>query len=407
MAKKVLLGIFIAAFIAGAAVTYLQQPAQTQPTVPAQNLPACGDGLCQPLERQGRTCPEDCLAPPNATRPGGQPPGQRPNMGGSAPPMQTNTTQGETPYYFIAIHNEPNHGTPNGEQRIAQAYPVLKEIIAKADQYNMKITAMLSAQWADYIIKSPERAAEVVSWTANGHEIAAHHHGVYHGSWDGYSGYPEDEADAIRLQQGQSPPEEYLGTLDDYMDELYQVNPSMDSGCLNDEIDKKELPDQIIYDTCSGFANYGTPGTRNGDTVSDKGVNKYVTTGVYNGIKRYWLTHFQVYQDMEGAKSRFNSMGSGVYGVIVHSTADQAQDLYEFMDFMHTRDPNGAKSKTVSQVVTEQLLPEQELPEETIAQIYTQSKPKTGIAAKCGDYICDELEKANPALCPSDCSSVS
>jgi len=392
MDKRVLACIFIAAFIAGFAVMYLQKPAQTRLAAPvsppAQNTtqPFCGDGICGQIEQRQGFCQQDC------------------GLGDSIlPPIDVPVTNPTVPYYFIAIHNEPNHGTPIGEQKIAQAYPVLKEIIAKADQYGMKITAMLSAQWADYIIKSPERAAEVASWKANGHEIAAHHHGVYHGSWDGYSGYPEDEANAIRLQQGQSPPEEYLGTLDDYMSKLYQVNPGMNSGCLNDETDKTELPNPIIYDTCSGFANYGMPGTRNGDAESDKGVNKYVTTGVYNGLKRYWLTHFQVYQDVEGAKDQFNTMGSGVYGVIVHSTADQAQDLYAFMDFLHGKDPVGSKSKTVSQVVKEQLLPEEELPEETISQIYAQSKPKKGVAAKCGDYICDELEKANPNLCPSDC----
>lgn len=126
-------------------------------------------------------------------------------------------TKGDMPYYFIAIHNEPIHGSPNQQEAIAQSYQILKEMVKKADEYNIKLTLMFTPQWADYISESSERMAELELWKKQGHEIAAHHHGLYHGNWDGYTDYTKEEAETQRMKQGKAPPEEYLGTFNDYI----------------------------------------------------------------------------------------------------------------------------------------------------------------------------------------------
>lgn len=274
--------------------------------------------------------------------------------------------QPEIPYYFIAIHNEPYH-YPGGEQLIERDYLVLKQMIEKADSYNISLTLMFTAQWADYISESPERLADLESWQKQGHEIAAHHHSIYHGNWDGYTDYSEEEAIEQRMLQGHQP-EVYLGTLEDYITKLKELNPEIKSGCLNDELDKRALPDEIIYDTCSGFANFGEPGRRLSDTVAEKGKNEYVTVGIYKDIQRKWLAHYQITtpERQQQAQLVFNSMCSGVYGVVTHSISIQAESYYAFLEFLHTKDPTGELSRTVTEIIEQGLLPERQIPDELL-----------------------------------------
>lgn len=280
------------------------------------------------------------------------------------------------PYYFIAVHNEPYH-RPNGRQQIEESYAILREMVERADEYNIKLTLMFSAQWAEYIAESPERLAEVRSWKERGHEIAAHHHDIYHGSWDGYTNYSQEAAEAERVERrGFS--EGYLGTLDDYMQKLKKIDPDIKSGCLNDEADKQALPEEIIYDTGSGFANHGEPGTRENDAESPyKGVNEFITVGTVNGIERKWLAHYQITEPQRtvAAMEVFGEMDCGVYGAVVHSIASQAEELYKFLEFLHEYDPDGEYSKTVTEVIEEGLLPEVRLSDEVINEIYEQESP--------------------------------
>lgn len=262
------------------------------------------------------------------------------------------------PYYYLAVHNEP-YNNPAGSNQIEQAYSVAREMVARANSYNIKLTLMFSAQWADYIAASPERLAEVRSWQSAGHEISAHHHGVWHGSWDGYSSYSQADAEAIRAQQGHVPAEPYHGTLDDYIAHLRQLDPDVKSGCLNEEPDKREMPDQILYGTGSGLANHGTPGVREGDNVPEKGVNEFVTVGTVNGIERRWLAHYQIYQDEPAAERVIASMSAGAFGGVVHSVEQQAQALYALMEYLHERDPRGANSRTLTGFLEGGLLGEQ------------------------------------------------
>jgi len=272
-----------------------------------------------------------------------------------------------TPYYFIAIHNEPFHDQ-GGEQILAHEYSTLKEMVQQADQYHTKLTLMFTAQWSDYILKDAGRKADLAGWESSGHEIAAHHHSIYHGNWDGYTEYSRSEAEAQRMKQGKNPAETYLGTLKDYMSKLLRINPQMISGCVNDEVDKRAMPDEIVYDTCSGYANYGEPGRRESDATSaKKGQNDYVTVGTYNSIKRRWLTY------------------------------------YDFLAFLHGLDPTGARSRTVAEVIDFALLTEKSISDTLVNSKYS-GQGKQPPNEKCGDGACDALEQANPKLCPTDCN---
>ncbi len=266
-------------------------------------------------------------------------------------------------FYFIAIHNEP-YNAPGGELQIEKEYQILKQMIEKADQYNIKLTLMFTPQWADYISGSSERLNDLERWRGCGHEIAGHHHSIHHGDWDGYTDYTLAEiidrvGDASR----------YLGTLEDFIEKLRKINPEIKSGCMNDERDKRALPDQIIYDTCSGLANFGEPGRRLSDAVDpEKGCNYYVSVGSYKNMERKWLTHYLMNNEQRqlSARSVFGSMDSGVYGVVMHSTEKEAPAYYSFIEFLHQRDEAGSRSKTVSHIIDRQMLPEVYIPQHLI-----------------------------------------
>jgi len=259
-------------------------------------------------------------------------------------------------YYFIAIHNEPR------VKDLEINYQTLKKLIAEANMYNIKLTLMFTPQWASFIIDNPERALELEEWKRQGHEIAAHHHSIRHpGRWDGYTYLPKEEALKIRRSMGRN--ETYLGDMKDFISELKKLNPEIHSGCLNDEGDKKVLPDEIIYDTCSGYANFGEPGRRIPDVMAIKGRNEFISVGVVNGIERKWLTHFLVKDEetLEAAKQVYSSMNSGVYGVVTHSVKVQAEKMAGFMRFLHSKDPKGKKSRTLSEIIELKLLPEEQI----------------------------------------------
>ncbi|MBI5543895.1 MAG: hypothetical protein HY901_08420 [Deltaproteobacteria bacterium] len=301
--------------------------------------------------------------------------------------------------YFVAIHNEPMN-VPNGPALLAAAYPVLQQMVQEATERHLKLTVMLSAQWADYIVADAGRKAEVLGWKAQGHELAAHHHGIHHGNWDGYTDLSPSDAAAKRTAQGKTP-ETYHGTLADYASHLHALDPGIKSGCVNDEGERSELPDAIVYDTCSGFTNHLAPGTREQDASGEKGRNEYANTGTWKGIARTWLAHSQITNQSkrEAAQAAMSVQTGGVFGAVLHSSTAEATQLYAFFDFLATLDPTAAHSRTLIEAIEQRVLPTQALSDELLNAVYTS----VAGPGRCGDGVCDDVEKANPTLCPNDC----
>jgi len=270
--------------------------------------------------------------------------------------------------YFLAIHNEPFHRN-GGEAMMGESYGVLQRMVERADRYHIKLTLMFSPQWVDFLRSRPDRMEVLKKWKAYGHEIAAHHHSIYHGNWDGYTDYTKEEALRER-EKHTCVPEKYLGTLNDYIRKLKQLNPAIKSGCLNDEYDKKCLPECIIYDTGSGFANFGKPGTRQNDGEPEKGKNEFITTGKVCGIERKWLCHFQTttVERQHKAQYVFSSMKTGVYGSVNHSSSREEQAFNAWIDYLHSSDPEGKRSRTLSTVMEGKVLPEVSLSEAVLTQ---------------------------------------
>ncbi len=362
----------------------------------------CGDWVCDDKEKaDSKLCPKDC---------------EKNNT--SYETWIVNTTYSWSigaPYYFIAIHNEPAHCISNQREIIAENFEILKKMINKADEYNIKLTMMFTAQWADYISQSSERMALLKNWQKSWHEISAHHHWVYHGNWDGYSGY--SEAEAVKFREDRvawgrlKEAEDYIGDLDDYTNKLELLDWDIVSGCVNEETDKTELPDSIIYPTCSGFSNHLWVWVREDDGWHpEKWINKYVTVWVYNWIERKWLAHAQITSSEKefNAESTIESVWDDeVYGAVVHSTSKEYDSFVDFLDFMHQKDPTGAKSRTVTNIIKEKILPEERIDDSLLEEIYykkwSSSSSGTTTKWKCWDWICGIFESRDQYLCPSDC----
>jgi hypothetical protein len=280
--------------------------------------------------------------------------------------------QSNIPWYFVTVDNEAFNNQQH-QFYIEESYTILKKIVAKADEYHIKLTLLFAPPWADYLLADKERAAELAQWKKNGHEIGAYHHEIDQENWDGYSLLPQSEAEMQRIKMGYSPASSsYHGSLTDFITKLRQLNPDLKSGCMNDEHGKDALTDTIVYDTCSGFANFGELGHVESDTDPEKGRNDYLTVGSHNNIERKWLTHY-VMTSEEAAENVFNAMpAGGVYGVVNQSVPRDLQAVLDYLEFLHTTDPQAKMSRTVSQIIEQKLLPEKKL---SNAQVHTLIPP--------------------------------
>lgn len=286
------------------------------------------------------------------------------------------------PYYYICIHNEP-YNVPGGDKRIARDYEVLCQVINIAGQRDIKLTLMFTAQWADYISSDSFRMKRLKQWMEQGHEIAAHHHNVYHINWDGYTNLQAESVKAIR-QNIQPRKEKFMGDFETYIYKLMKINSDIKSGCMNAELDKSELPDRIIYDTSLGAANSGNDLKLLSDFENpEKGINEFISVATYNGIERKWLAHYQINNNRNSGQAMRTilSMKQGLYGVVMHSFKRQLSSFAAYIEFLYGIDPSASHSKTISEVVEQKLIPDKAV---DLARIQVMSESlKTG-----GQFVC-------------------
>jgi len=273
------------------------------------------------------------------------------------------------PRYVLVVHNEPNPAD------IPEFYHKLEELINKANDYHMKLTLMFTPPWVDFLLENNERASNISKWKSEGHEISVHHHGPSLNYWDGYSPLLEDEAladrrecckhkaslDNISIEEACATGNSYNGTMEDYMKKMQKLDPDIKSGCMNEEMEKLFLPNAIIHPTCSGFANFGQAGRELSDSLTEKGINEFISVGTVNGIKRKWLAHSTMIRDTtsdDRAIDLFPTLDTNtIFGAVTHSIDGQSIQLLHFMEYLHTVDPTGEKSMTVSEAIESKILP--------------------------------------------------
>jgi hypothetical protein len=269
--------------------------------------------------------------------------------------------------HFMAIHCDPGRGAdPMNE------FTNLETMVADANERSLRLTIMLTAQWADYIVASSDRLRQVRGWGEAGHELAGHHHSVYHpGSWDGYTDFSDLERREIR---GPSDRTEYLGTLDDWADHVMAVASDLSSGCSNGEVDKRSIPDVIRYDSCPGFytTDAYTLGTRAEGDDPLHGRNDFVLVGETAGVERRFLSHSIIAGGfLAGATSAFDDMTEGAYGVIVHTHEADVTALRRWMDHVVSVDAAGGTS-TLRDIIQSGILPERRLSDDVFNLVYDE-----------------------------------
>lgn len=279
----------------------------------------------------------------------------------AAPPMNAPFT------HFMAVHCDPGPGATPQEQ-----FTTLEAMVEYADVRSLKLTIMLTAQWAAYIAADDDRRRRVLGWGAAGHELAGHHHSVYHpGTWDGYSDFEEAERLEILGPRGARTP--YVGTLADWTDVVQGLVPAVRAGCGNGERDKRVIPPALVYDTCPGF--YTTDrqplGTRLDGADPYAGQSDFVLVGTTDGIERRFLNHAIIGGPfMEDAMAAYDTVDSGAYGVVVHTKEADLASIQRWMD--HVVEANKGTSATVSEIVMSGRLPERVLADDVFNRVYPE-----------------------------------
>jgi hypothetical protein len=280
------------------------------------------------------------------------------------------------PGYFVAIHNEPYLDTAS----IQTDWAVLKKLVEAADDSGVKLTLMFSAQWASFFEARPQDKALVMSWKNQGHEISSHRHSAYAGrQFDHYSDFPL--ARVAELQGVSAGDLKLEGDLDAWQDLMKRFDPTIVSGCSNDEMDRRVLPEMVRIDTCSGFSNYRQPGARAIHHSTESGINDFVMVGTpTDGVERRWLGHAPIMNEEQiaAAKARFVELpDTSVYGVVAH--AEQADYLLEWFAFLEEHG-NPTRSFTVREVIEKRLLPEHQLDPAAVNEV----RDPTGGGSKQG-----------------------
>jgi len=282
--------------------------------------------------------------------------------------FSTTNPSKKPPNYFVAIHNEPFQHENQG------SIEILADMVAYATDRNIHLTLMFTPQWI-LLLTEPENNHFLTQWKEQGHEISAHHHGIRHGGWDGYTNYSPEVAQKQRWQEihfGRSQvkhPETYLGTLEDAMKLWQAINPNIHTGCMNAEFDKNEIPSGITIDTSSGFMNTGLVGVRKrNDGVSPLiGINDYVLQGSVNDQEMHWLSHYLPGRNPSVLPALFSTFSgcseNSVYGIVFHSSSGELPIFQKCIDFLHQNDPEGNHSYTLLEVVQKNLLPIEILPQ--------------------------------------------
>jgi hypothetical protein len=281
------------------------------------------------------------------------------------------------PKYFIAIHNEPLR------QELQENLDILNDMVSYANERNIHLTLMFTPQWIP-LLTEPENKPFLAQWKEQGHEISAHHHGIRHGGWDGYTNYSPETSQKQRWQEihfGRSQvkhPETYLGTLEDAMNIWQAINPDIHTGCMNAEFDKNEIPQGITIDTSSGFMNTGMIGVRkrNDGTSPRIGINDYILQGSIKDQTIHWLSHFLPGRNPSILPALFSTFSScsenSVYGLVFHSSSGELPIFQKCIDFLHQVDSEGNHSYTLQEVVHKNHLPIEILPAPFLGESTTQ-----------------------------------
>ncbi len=86
---------------------------------------------------------------------------------------------------FFVIHCDPGYADNIH-------WNTLNRMADSASFYGVPLTMEFSPQWVDMILSDQNKINLIRTWQQKGHEIAGHHHSIYHCMWDSLTNYPDD-----------------------------------------------------------------------------------------------------------------------------------------------------------------------------------------------------------------------
>lgn len=221
---------------------------------------------------------------------------------------------------FFVIHCEPND---------YYLFPKLEKLISLADSKGIPLTIEFTPQWAEYISSNQTRLSLLKNWQSNGHEIAAHHHGIVAGTgWDGFTNHPLNELIF---------PQMYRGNMNDYALIINTIkgDSSIMTCGIGDSID---LHPQFLYWT------YGH--------TLDEAVSNPELLNIFGN--NYWRITYCFVGDTITAKALINkyrnTFDDCLFGMVTHVFNFDDDELYLTNLFEFFKDKN---CKTVTQLMRE------------------------------------------------------
>jgi hypothetical protein len=238
------------------------------------------------------------------------------------------------PVSVFVVHCEPGNAS-------LYHYLNLVELVGLADQHNIRLTILLTSQWAQMIASDPTKLDDVEGWVSSGHEIGCHHHPYWMSltvpaGWDGYTDTPYEDI----LPEYQP---FYQGDMTDYWAPFDSLPEAPVTGCFGcaeeDEIDWFEW---LTYST-------------HGNTLEHAVSQPYTVD--FAGDEATEIGHGQIYgQDMDVVEDTYlDTTEEYLFGIVVHvyNFDEDSLPATSWFQFLYDRDEQGEYRKTVSEAIEE------------------------------------------------------
>ncbi len=228
---------------------------------------------------------------------------------------------------FLVIHFEVGGNTRNLEHQRSY-WPTTIRLVDLADQFKAKLTMHFNPQWAEYILKDPNKLNLLKHWQGQGHEIGIHHHGYDHNDWDGYTN-----------RTGKEDHSKFRGNMKDMtkiMEQFIRPHKNL-SGTITDET--YDYPMSLNIDTQGIMSSHA----RSKPKQVSLGGQKVIQTGM--GL-------LSCAGNMESLKREYHEAERDeTFGVITHENDYHRNPsiIEEWFRFIETR---RKKITTVSQTIT-------------------------------------------------------
>ena len=361
----------------------------------------CGDGICEDKEKA--CCTYDCAQEVCGNG--------KCEVRETAASCSADCYPENLPYVVIAIHYEYHF---DGVE--------MERMVKLADEYKLKLSLFFWPVVAKEILADPANIDRVKDWVLRGHEIGIHTQGLY------APNTPCDENVCWKPE---------YATMYDQLAQLVGQTKGIQAGTLG------QMDATIGYSNGAGYVDTLPLTYKYEFGERPEGRNSKILKDEYSGRTIYRLAAKAGHtKDFDKMMQHTSLLPGEVFGFIYHSEPDfvipgfdwDVKDTYIYdtvipndFKYFYEKDPTGSRSKTVSEVMEEQIIPKNKIMEnvhikcrngESVSvgfdtKVWDETGGCTGSGTQryvlgkmtpiCGDGVCYEETKAT---CPQDCKTL-